>query len=88
MKMRQERREVEPRIKHSKFSLKLSSTVLRDLPPYLTMVSWMIIVETTMIKNNLLLKKFSKTLTSSGFNFLALISLKTWRSTKTLKKME
>jgi len=62
LKMRQVRREVEPRIRQSRFSLKLSSTVWRDFPPYLTMVSWMMMVDTKMIRNNLLLKKFSKTL--------------------------
>lgn len=62
-----------PKIMHNKFSLKLNSTVLRDFPPYLTIVSWMTIVLTIMIKKRGLLKKFSKTFASVCFNFLALI---------------
>ena len=77
-----------PKIMQSKFSLKLSSTVFIDFPPYLTMVNWMMIVATKMIKNNGLFKKFSKTLASLCLSFLALISLKSWRRTKTLKKIE
>ena len=45
-------------------------------------------VLTKMIKKSLLLKKFSKILISSDLSFLALISLKTCKSTKTLKKIE
>lgn len=75
-------------MRHNKFSLKLNSTVLSDFPPYLTIVNWMTIVATKIIKNNGLLKKFSKTFASVCFNFLALISLKICKSTKTLKKIE
>jgi hypothetical protein len=39
LKRRQDKIEVEPNNKQSKFSLKLSSTVLSDSPPYLTIVS-------------------------------------------------
>ena len=88
MSKRPESIELDPNIRQRRFSLKLSSTVLRDFPPYLTMVSWMMMVETTMIKKSLLLKKFSKMLYSSDFNLRALISLKTWSKTKTLKKIE
>lgn len=88
MNSKHDNNEVDPKSKHSRFYLKLSSTVFSDYPPYLTMVSWMMMVHTTITKNSLLLKKLSKTLYSSALSFLALISLKTWRSTKTLKKME
>ena len=87
-KSKPESKELDPRSKQRRFSLKLSSTVLRDLPPYLTMVSWMMIVQTKITKKSLLLKKLSKTLYSSDLSFLALISLKTCKRTKTLKKME
>ena len=85
---RQDNIDVDPRSRHSTFYLKLSSTVCRDFPPYLTIVSWMIMVATTITKNNLLLKKFSNTLYSWFFSFLAFISLKTCSNTKTLKKIE
>jgi hypothetical protein len=62
LKARQERREVEPRSRQSRFSLKLSYTVFRDYPPYLTMVSCMMMVATRMIMKRVLLKKFSKVL--------------------------
>ena len=88
LKSKQDKRETEPRSRQSKFYLKLSSTVLSDFPPYFTITSWMIIVKTTIKRKSLLLKKLSKTLYSSAFSFLALISLKTCSSTKTLKKME
>jgi hypothetical protein len=80
--------EVDPRRRQRRFSLKLSSTVWRDFPPYLTMVSWMMMVATTITRKSLLLKKCSKTLYSLFFNLRALISLKTCNKTKTLKKME
>ena len=80
--------ELEPSRRHRRFSLKLSSTVLRDFPPYLTMVNWMMMVLTRMLRKSLLLKKSSKTLYSWALSFLALISLKTWSRTKTLKKIE
>ena len=66
-------KELDPNTKQSKFSLKVNSTVFIDLPPYLTIVSWMMMVLMTMIKNIGLLKKFSKTFVSSGLSFLALI---------------
>ena len=87
-KSRPDNIELDPNKRHKRFSLKLSSTVLRDFPPYLTMVNWMIMVLTRMIKKSLLLKKSSKTLYSWALSFLALISLKTWSKTKTLKKIE
>ena len=77
-----------PRMMQNKFSAKESSTVFMDFPPYFTMVSWMTIVPTTMIKNMGLLKKFSNTFNSLGLSLRALISLKICKSTKTLKKME
>lgn len=77
-----------PKIMQNKFSAKASSTVFRDLPPYFTMVNWMMMVPTRMIKNMGLLKKFSNTFTSLCFSFLALISLKICSSTNTLKKIE
>ncbi len=78
----------EPNTKHNKFSLKVSSTVFIDFPPYLTIVNWMIIVAIKITKNNGLLKKCSNTLTSLIFSFLALISLNTCSNTNTLKKIE
>jgi len=39
LKARAERREMDPSIRQRRFSLKLNSTVLRDSPPYLTIVS-------------------------------------------------
>ena len=41
-----------------------------------------------MAKKRGLLKKLEKMLISLDFSFLALISLKTWSRTKTLKKIE
>lgn len=78
----------EPKIIHKRFSLNESSTVFIDSPPYLTIVNWIIIVAIMMIKKSGLLKKFSKTLDYSGLSFLALISLKTWSKTNTLKKIQ
>lgn len=80
--------EDEPNKRQKRFSLKESSTVFIDLPPYLTIVNWMMMVAMRITKKRGLLKKCSKTLVSSGFNFLALISLKTWSKTKTLKKIQ
>lgn len=77
-----------PKIRHNKFYLKLSSTVFKDFPPYLTIVNWITIVPTMMIKKSGLFKKFSNTLTSLCLSFLALISLKIWSNTNTLKKIE
>lgn len=50
--------EVDPSNKHSKFSENESSTVFIDFPPYFTIVNWMRIVPTKMIKKRGLLKKF------------------------------
>lgn len=55
--------DTDPNNKQSTFSLKLSSTVFIDFPPYFIIVNWMMIVLTIMIKNIGLLKKFSNTLT-------------------------
>ena len=77
-----------PNMMQRRFSLKLSSTVLRDFPPYLTMVNWITMVLTRMMRKSGLFKKFSKTLASLCLSFLALISLKICKRTKTLKKIE
>lgn len=83
-----DKRVEDPNKIHKRFSWKDNSTVFIDYPPYFTIVNWMIIVAMIMIKKRGLLKKCSKTLVSSGLSFLAFISLKTWRSTNTLKNIQ
>lgn len=78
----------EPNTKHNKFSWKVSSTVFIDFPPYLIIVNWIRTVAIKITRKRGLLKKCSKTLAYSGFNFLAFISLKTCSKTNTLKKIQ
>jgi hypothetical protein len=53
--------ESDPNNKHKIFYSKVNSTVLRDLPPNLTIESWIIIVKMRITTNRGLLKKFLKT---------------------------
>jgi hypothetical protein len=73
-------------MKQSKFYWKLNGTVLIADPPNCIKVNWTTNVEMMMPKNNGLLKKFLKTLTSCCWSFLALIILKSCIRTKILKK--
>lgn len=50
--------ELDPNNRHNIFSENESSTVFIDFPPYFTIVSWIMIVPTIIIKKSGLLKKF------------------------------
>lgn len=78
----------EPKPMQIRCSCILRGTVLRDCPPNSTHRNWIAKVLMRMAKKRGLLKKLEKMLISLDFSFLALISLKTWSRTKTLKKIE
>lgn len=79
--------ELDPIIRQMKFSRKVRGIVLTASPPNRANDIWMIKVATKMRRNIGLLKKFLNTLISCFSSFLALISLKSCKNTKTLKNI-
>ena len=87
MKTKPKNKELDPITKHNTFSRKLKGIVFIASPPNLARDIWIKKVAIRMRMKRGLLKKFLKTLISCFSSFLALISLKSCKNTKTLKKI-